>query len=63
VPVNILLLVLQWIVSLIAVFGGIGVIIYWAMTSASRVEWPLGQGVHDLQDKACSVGVETVLIR
>jgi hypothetical protein len=36
--VNILLLVLQWIVSLIAVFGGIGLIIYLAM----KEDWKLG---------------------
>jgi hypothetical protein len=38
VPVNVLLLVLQWIVSLISVFCGIGVIIYWAM----KEDWKLG---------------------
>ncbi len=35
---NILLLVLQWVVSLIAVFGGIGLIIYLAM----KEDWKLG---------------------
>ena len=35
---NVLLLVLRWVVSLIAVFGGIGVIIYWAM----KEDWKLG---------------------
>ena len=36
--VNVLLLVLRWIVSLISVFGGIGVIICWAM----KEDWKLG---------------------
>ena len=35
---NVLLLVLQWVVSKIAVFGGIGVIIYFAM----KEDWKLG---------------------
>jgi uncharacterized membrane protein len=35
--VNVLLLVLQWVVSLIAVFCGIGVIIYCAI----KVDWKL----------------------
>ena len=35
---NVLLLVLQWVISLIAVFGGIGVIIYFAL----KEDWRLG---------------------
>jgi hypothetical protein len=38
VAVNTLLLILQWVVSLIAVFGGIGLIIYMAM----KEDWKLG---------------------